>query len=146
MSDRITTTSEAEDIVRRFDLAVLEGDLDLAMTLAHEDITIREAPGLPYAREFYVGRDGIVELMEEVGRWWEFVAELDTNYRGVSESLVVARIRCPRIRLRPTGREAVFDVTEWMTVRDGKVAGVEAFHFDQEPLIDAARASSASGA
>jgi hypothetical protein len=34
MSDPLSRTKEAEEIVRRFDLAVLDGDLDLAMTLA----------------------------------------------------------------------------------------------------------------
>lgn len=60
----------AEDAARNFDLAILEkGDLDLAMTYAHEDLTVREAPGLPY-RRVYTGRRGLEQLMEDVGRWW----------------------------------------------------------------------------
>jgi hypothetical protein len=100
-----------------FDLAVLDGDLDLVMQHAHADVAVREAPGLPYSKDTYVGRQGLVELMEVVGGWWEF--------------------------LKATGREVQFLVTEWMTVRDGKVADIEVFYFDEEPLLEAARLASA---
>ncbi|KHF43101.1 nuclear transport factor 2 family protein [Saccharomonospora viridis] len=126
----------AEDAARNFDLAILEkGDLDLAMTYAHEDLTVREAPGLPY-RRVYTGRRGLEQLMEDVGRWWEFLEPLDLTYIGVHSGLALARIAGPA-RLKVTGKEVDFLVTEWMTVRDGKVADVEVFYWDQAPLLEA---------
>jgi uncharacterized protein len=136
------TPKEAEDIVRKFDEAVVRsGDLDLAMEYAHDDLTVREAPGLPY-NEVYTGRQGLTELMEDVGSWWEFLGDLELTYLGVTDTLVVARIEGPA-RIKATGREVDFLVTEWMTVRDGKVADVEVFYWDQEPLLEAARAQDA---
>ncbi len=131
-------TDAAVDVVRRFDGAVVDaGDLDLAMTFAHPDMTVREPPGLPY-RGGYVGRQGLEELMEDFGAWWEILEPLTMRFMGVSDSLVAVRISSPRARLRATGREVPFLVTEWITVRDGKVADVEVFYYDQQPLIEAA--------
>lgn len=137
-----TSAAEAEEIVRRFDTAVVEqGDLDLAMTWAHPDVTVREAPGLPYA-DVYTGREGLVKLMEDVGSWWEFSEPLSLNFTGVSPTLVIARIEGPAT-VKATGEQVHFLVTEWMTVRDGLLADVEVFYFDQRPLIEAARVAAA---
>jgi ketosteroid isomerase-like protein len=135
------TAKEAEDVVRKFDEATIGGDLDLAMAYAHDDLLVREAPSLPY-KEAYIGRQGPTELMQDVGSWWEFLGPLDLTYIGVSDALVVARIDGPA-RVNATGRDVQFLVTEWMTVRDGRVADVEVFYWDQEPLQEAARAQAA---
>lgn len=133
----------AEEVVRKFDTAIMEkGDFDLAMEYAHPDFTVREAPGLPY-RGTYVGRQGLDELLEDVTRFHEFVGELKMSFRGVNEGLVVGRFE-GRARLKATGEEVDFLVTEWVTVRDGKVADVEPFYYDQKPLLDAAAAERAA--
>lgn len=133
------TAADAEQVVRSFDEAVMDhGDLDLAMTFAHEDMTVREPPGLPY-RGGYVGRRGLVALMEDFGTCWEILEPVSMTFTGVSPTLVAVRISSPRARLKATGREVPFLVTEWITVRDGRVADVEVFYYDQEPLIEAAR-------
>jgi len=60
----------------------------------------------------------------------------------VTESLVVGRFEAPA-RLVATGREVDFLVTEWVTIRDGKVADVEVFYWDQAPILEAAAAADA---
>jgi ketosteroid isomerase-like protein len=133
----------AEEAVRNFDTAILEkGDLDLAMEYAHPDLTVREAPGLPY-KNVYVGREGLTELMNDVGGVWEFLEPLKLTFRGVTPELALGRFEA-RARLTATGREVDFLVTEWVTVRDGKVADVEVFYWDQAPILEAA-AVGASG-
>lgn len=127
----------AEEAVRNFDTAILEnGDLDLAMTYAHPDLTVREAPGLPY-KGVYVGRQGLTELMNDVGGVWEFLEPLKLTFRGVTPELALGRFEA-RARLVATGREVDFLVTEWVTIRDGKVADVEVFYWDQAPILEAA--------
>jgi len=136
------TPQQAEEIVRKFELAILEdGDLDKAMEYATPDLAVRMAPGLPY-KEAYIGRQGLTDLMEDVASHWEFLGPVQTQYLGVSPTLVVARIEAPA-RVKATGRELHFLVTEWMTLRDGKVADVEVFYWDQEPLLEAARVTEA---
>jgi len=76
-------TKAAAEGFRNFDLAVLGGDLDRAMEHAHPDVTIREAPGLPYGGDF-VGRDGIVELMTKVGAVWECPEPLSPKFIAVN--------------------------------------------------------------
>jgi ketosteroid isomerase-like protein len=131
--------TSAAETVRKFEAAIMEkGDFDLAMNHAHPDFTIREAKSLPYGGT-YVGRAGLDELMEEVARYWEFLDQPTISIFDVSESLAASRVE-GRARLRQTGEEVDFLVTEWFTVRDGKVADVEAFYFDQKPLLAAAAA------
>lgn len=88
------TKLSALEIVRRFDEAVVhEGDLDKAMEYAHEDFKVREAPGLPYQRE-YIGRQGLHELMRDVGSQWEFLEPLSMEFyaAGTEDALVVSRV------------------------------------------------------
>jgi ketosteroid isomerase-like protein len=128
----------AEEVVRNFDTAVMEaGDFDLAMQYAHPDFTVRENPNLPY-RGTYVGRQGLDELLEDVTYWFEFLAPVKMEFRGVDETLVIGRFET-RARVRATGEEVDFLVVEMATVRDGKVADIEPFYYDQKPLLDAAR-------
>lgn len=132
--------TSALTIVRNFDEAVVHAaDIDLAMTYAHPDITVREAPGLPYGK-VYMGRQGLVELMEDVGSHWEFLEPLQMRFfaAGETDELVVSRVTS-RARVRSTGEEVPFLVTEWITVRDGKVADVEPFYWDQAPLLAGSR-------
>jgi uncharacterized protein len=128
--------TSALDIVRNFDEAVVHaGDIDLAMTYAHPDFTVREAPGLPY-QKVYTGRQGLVDLMTDVGSHWEFLEPLTMQFfaAGEDDDLVVSRVTS-RARVRATGEEVAFLVTEWITVRDGKVSDVEPFYWDQAPLL-----------
>jgi ketosteroid isomerase-like protein len=133
MSDAIKA---AEEAVRNFDTAILEqGDLDLAMYWAHPDLTVREAPGLPY-KDVYVGRQGLTELMEDIGGVWEFLEPLNMTFHGVTPELALGRFE-GRAKLTATGREVTFLVTEWVTVIDGKVKDIEVFYWDQAPIFQA---------
>jgi ketosteroid isomerase-like protein len=129
----------AEEVIRNFDTAVMvAGDFDLAMQYAHPDFTVRENPNLPY-RGTYVGRPGLDELLEDVMHWFEFLEPLKMEFRGVDENLALGRFET-RALIRSTGEEVDFLVTEWATLRDGKVADIEPFYYDQKPLLEAARA------
>src|SRR5690625_1108503 len=134
------TQLSALEIVRRFDEAVVyEGDFDKAMQYAHEDFKVREAPGLPYQRE-YIGRQGLEELMRDVGAHWEFLEPVSMEFyaAGTNDDLVVSRVST-KARIRASGEEFPFLVTEWITVKDGKVIDVEPFYWDQAPLLNAVR-------
>src|SRR5690625_3877753 len=116
------TKLSALEIVRRFDEAVMyDGDFDKAMQYAHEDFKVREAPGLPYQRE-YVGRQGLEDLLRDVTAHWEFLyPDFMVFYAaGTDDTLVVYRVTT-RAKIRATGEEFPFLVTEWITVQDGKV-------------------------
>lgn len=133
-------SSTIADVVRSFDEAIVyHGDFDRAMTFAAPDITVREAPGLPY-RNAYVGKQGLQDLMVDVGGWFEFDGPLALEFHAVDDTRVVARIS-GRARVLPTGQEIDFLVTEWATVIDGRVVDIEVFYFDQAPLLAAASAA-----
>ncbi|GAA3515877.1 nuclear transport factor 2 family protein [Dietzia aurantiaca] len=134
----------AQEVVRKFESAVLDhGDFDLAMEYAQPDLTVREAPGMPY-QECYVGRRGLDELMADVGAVWEFVDGPRIYFEQAlyDRNCVYTRVE-GRAVLQATGDEYDFLVTERVLVRDGKVADIEVFYFDQAPAVLAAASAEA---
>ncbi|MEO9330630.1 nuclear transport factor 2 family protein [Gordonia aurantiaca] len=132
----------ALDVVMKFESAVLDdGDFDQAMRYAQPDFAIREAPGMPY-REVYTGRTGLDALMADVGAVWEFIDGPRISFEPAlyDRNCVYTRVE-GRAVLRATGVEYDFLVTERVTVRDGKVADIEVFYFDQAPAVLAAAAA-----
>ena len=135
----VESAQQAQQLVAAFDHAiVVQSDYDLAMTYAHPDLTVRE----PF-RDPYVGRTGLDELMGDVSRTWDFLEPLTMTFHGISPDLVVGRFEAP-VRLKPTGHEMDLVVTEWVTLRDGKVQDVEVFYWDQAPVFDARAAHAAA--
>lgn len=136
----------ALEIVRKFESAVLDdGDFDLAMTYALPGLTVREAPGMPY-RDVYEGREGLDLLMADVGAVWEFIDGPRISFEPAlyDPQCVFTRVE-GRAILRATGVEYDFLVTERVTVRDGRVADIEVFYFDQAPAVLAASTAGQRG-
>lgn len=123
--------------VEAFERAALyERDFEAAMLHAHPDLTVREAPGLPY-RGTYVGLDGQRQLLTDVDRLWAFDGGApDVQFRGVGDDLVIGRVT-GRATLRATQREVDFLVIELFTLVDGKIADIEVFYWDQVELLEA---------
>jgi uncharacterized protein len=129
--------------VKAFEKAALyERDFEAAMEFAHPDLTVREAPGLPY-RGTYVGLEGQRQLLADVDALFEFDGGAPhVEFRGVGDDLVLGRVT-GRATLRATGREIDFLVVEFFTLRDGKVADIEVFYWDQVDIIEAGRVEAA---
>jgi uncharacterized protein len=124
----------AEEVVRAMDTAILvDGDFDRAMEYAHRDYVIREAPGLPFGGD-YRGRAGLDALLAAIGGHLEFVDGLRVTYHGIDGSTAIARLS-GRALLLATGEEYDFLVVEWVTLREGKVAEVVPFYYDQAGLL-----------
>lgn len=133
--------SELVEIVRAFDDAVnYEADFDKAMRYAHADVVIRESRYFPY-RAPYVGKQGLVNLMEDVEKWWDFPQPYAFTFYAINANLVIGRVTGPAV-VRATGVAVDFNVTEWFTLVDKRIADIEVFYFDAAPLLDAARLTS----
>jgi ketosteroid isomerase-like protein len=135
----MTDAKTAEETVKSFSSALMQrGDIDGALTYAHDDFTLREAPGLPYGG-VHVGREGLLKLMEEIGGLFEFLSAFDVTYYGVNDSLVITKIT-GSARVKATGQDVDWLVSEWYTVRDSKVVDIQMWYWDQAPVLEAARA------
>lgn len=133
-------SSENLTIVENFEQAALyERDFEKAMQYAHPDLTVREAPSLPY-RGTYVGLEGQRQLLADVDRLFEFDGGAPkVEFRDAGDDLVIGRVT-GRARLRATGEEIDFLVIELFTIRDGKLADIEVFYWDQAALLRAGEA------
>lgn len=122
------------EVVRQFEHhALYERDFEAAMRYAHPDLTVREAPSLPY-RGTYVGLAGQRQLLADVDAIWAFDGDaIDSEFFAAAGGLVVSRVT-GRATLRATGQAVDFLVVELFTVRDGRVADIEVYYYDQEPL------------
>jgi limonene-1,2-epoxide hydrolase len=65
-----TTTDTNLATVRQFMDAVVEGKLDDARRLLHDDFVVHEAGGLPYSGEYH-GPDGFFELLTKMNEFLE---------------------------------------------------------------------------
>jgi len=129
----MTDRSSDLEVAVAFEHAIIyEGDIAKAMTFAHPDLEVREAPSTPY-RSPIIGAAGLQQLREDVNRLCVCEGEPETEYYLARPGLVVGRIR-RHATLRSTGEPFNFWVTEWITVRDGLVSDVEVFYFENAPL------------
>lgn len=133
-------------IVEQFEQAALyERDFEKAMQFAHHDLTVREAPSLPY-RGTYVGLEGQRQLLSDVDRLFEFEGGAPkVEFRDAGDDLVIGRVT-GNATLRATGKQIEFLVVEFFTIRDGKLADIEVFYWDQADLLEAGRQEQAQNA
>lgn len=139
-------SAENVKIIESFEHAALyERNFERAMEFAHPDLTVREAPSLPY-RGTYVGLEGQRQLLDDVDRLFEFDGGApEVEFRDAGDDLVIGRVT-GRARLRATGEEIDFLVIELFTLRDGKLADIEVFYWDQAALLRAGEAERSAAA
>lgn len=137
-------SSDNLTVIENFEHAALyERDFEKAMQFAHPDLTVREAPGLPY-RGTYVGLEGQRQLLADVDRLFEFDGGAPkVEFRDAGDDLVIGRVT-GKATLKATGREIDFLVVEFFTLRDGKLADIEVFYWDQAAILEAGAAEAAA--
>jgi uncharacterized protein len=129
------TTASNIDVVRQDFDAVRARDLEQLLATYHPDIVIREAPSLPYGG-VYRGFDGAAAHAAGYARTWDRLQAAEQ--RSPEEQLLDAGEHViAQWRLRATGAHGVqldAPVISLFTLRDGKVAELQMFHFDTEAV------------
>ncbi len=128
------------EVVENFEHAALyERNFEKAMQYAHPDLTVREAPSLPY-RGTYVDLRGQYQLLADVDELWEFEGGApEVTFWDAGDGLVVSKVT-GRATLRATDEVVDFNVVELFTVRDGLLADIEVYYWDAAPLLRAGEA------
>jgi ketosteroid isomerase-like protein len=127
------TTASNIDVVRQDFDAVRARDLEQLLATYHPDIVIREAPSLPYGG-VYRGYDGAAAHAAGFMQTWDQLQSAEQ--RSPDERLLDAGehvVACWRLRATGAhGEQLEAPVISLFTMRDGKVAELQMFHFDTE--------------
>jgi ketosteroid isomerase-like protein len=89
----------AEELVRRAYQAFSKRDLDALREIADPRIEIHTVTGMIAGRsEPYLGHDGLVEYLRDVGETWDEIELLPTDFHELSDSrlVVFGRVRARR--------------------------------------------------
>ncbi|NYH94067.1 nuclear transport factor 2 family protein [Novosphingobium marinum] len=109
------------------------GDWDKVAEMVHDDLFITEAPGLPM-EGVYRGKHALRDLFTKVFGMLEITSVdfVDTTY-GEDWAVAILQMNFA------DGTSA--DLCEAFRFRDGKLAEIKPFYFDQAPVRAAAEAS-----
>ncbi len=122
-----STVDEVLSTIQQFMGAMVEGDLDTARGLLHEDFVCYEAGGLPYSGEYH-GPDGFFGLTATIFGAMELTPGPDVQFLRSGDTIAV------RFRLtftsRASGEKVEMSFVEVYTVRDGLITELDVYYKD----------------
>jgi uncharacterized protein len=120
-----TTTDTNLATVRRFMDAVVEGKLDDARRLLHDDFVVHEAGGLPYSGEYH-GPDGFFELLTKMNEFLELTPG-PTVQHPLADDTVAVRYQL-KFTTRASGKSVEMSLVEVFTVHDGLITEIDVYY------------------
>lgn len=130
------------DIVEAFQRRVNAQDWQAATAFLHPEFSLVEPSGLPYAGT-WTGPDGFVKLMTRIRQTWSTWRDAPYPYEWVASADRVFKEVRFTATLASTGREITMDFVEVYEFRDGKIATVRPYYFDQALIAQANRHATA---
>lgn len=116
-----------EQLVHNFFKSFATGDMDLLASITTDDLTMVE-PGTTHVAGVFSGRDKVLEMFGELGRVTEGTLSIDSiNHVLANDDVAIAVFDCSAVR---NGERITAQVNELYTIRDGKIAQIQAFVFD----------------
>jgi ketosteroid isomerase-like protein len=127
-----TTTQGGVATVRRFYDLVGAGDLEAATALMHDDLVIREPPGLPFGGEYH-GPAGFLDLMGRINEQFEPSLAAPVEYLDASDPVVIRLVG--RFASRASGESVEMDIVELFHVRDDQIAVLDVYYKDPGAIV-----------
>jgi|SRR5271166_2179069 len=119
------TTEDPQATVDRFVNALVEGRLDDARPLLHDDFVVYEAGGLPFSGEYY-GPQGFFELFEKISESLDLALDPHIQYLSTGDT-VAMRSRLKFIA-RASGKSVEIGLVEIYRLRDGLIVGLDVYY------------------
>lgn len=116
-----------EQLVHDFFKSFATGDMELLESITTDDLTMVE-PGTTHVAGVFSGRDKVLEMFAELGRVTEGTLTIDAVHHVLAnDDVAVAVFDSSAVR---DGERITAQVNELYTIRDGKIAQIQAFVFD----------------
>jgi ketosteroid isomerase-like protein len=131
-------TGEAR--VRRVLATFMSGDQEKIASVCHPDITIEQAPGLPYGG-VYKGLTGVRDMAKLLYKTW---SEFDvTTERVLGDAsgdhfIMMQRLRA---RSRKTGQATEITIAELFSFQDGRLILIRPYYWDTKALAELCQSS-----
>lgn len=119
-------------VIEAFSAAVLAGDGEAAARLAHEDIVVQQADGLPYGGT-HRGLGGFYAMLQSMQQAWRDLKIIPLGVIGDpagNEFAIRARVE----GLAHDGTLMACEVLERWVLRDGRIAEIWPFYRDTAAL------------
>jgi ketosteroid isomerase-like protein len=113
----------------RFYTALLNADWDTAAQLVTDDLTVVEAPGLPFGGTYH-GIAGLKSLVRSVFANFQHLKVTPMSITANHNNAAVL-IRAEGLGLT-TGKPFDTLICEWLTFRDNRIATISPFYWDQQ--------------
>ena len=139
-------SQENVEVVKRFESLMVPGleDEDSAaaddrfaqvLALLHPDVAFHATKSIPHGGD-YVGYDDFRNMCEQFRDLWSLVGGVELDYvdGGGDKVFTVAAFT---MESRHTGRQVPVRMVEVVTVRDGRIAELQAYYQDTVPIIEA---------
>lgn len=123
------------EIVRLIQEATARGDYEAGAAYYKDDFTLREAPSLPYGGD-YRGGESLASFIEKHHQTWSEHAFEVLCYVDAGDDQVICLVKL-HATSRATGRTLEMQVTEWWTLKDGRVVDIHEFYFDTAAVLAA---------
>ncbi|HEV7579151.1 MAG TPA: nuclear transport factor 2 family protein [Mycobacterium sp.] len=123
----MTTDQEPQATVGRFVQAVIEGRIDDARSLLHDDFVLHEAGGLPYSGE-YRGPQAFFGLFANMNEQMELTPDPAIQYL-LADNTVAIRYRL-KFSARASGKSVEMGLVEIYTVRNGLITELDVYYKD----------------
>ena len=123
-----------------YDGFILRGSIDTLFASLHPEVTVSEAPSLPFGGVFH-GIKGVEELFGRMFATWEDLRiAKEKLFDGGDQVFALLRLTA---RSRATGKPVDMQIAELWTFRDGKVISLVPFYWDAGEVARACQADPA---
>ncbi len=123
------------DLIRNFEDKFVEGNIACVLSMLTDDITVHECSNVPYPGD-HVGKDAFLELAKAFGSVWDIRAPLDLEILPAGDDKVLVLVGIAVIA-KATGRPLRLRIAEIHTIRDGKIADIAVYYWDNVEMMEA---------
>lgn len=129
------------DLVQSFEDHFVAGDIDYVLSVLTDDITVHECDNVPYPGD-HRGKDAFLKLAEAFGATWDIQAPLDLEILPAGDDKVLVQVGIDVIA-KATGTPLRLRIAEIYTIRDGKIAEMNVYYWDNVEMTEATNGAKA---
>lgn len=123
------------DLIQSFEDKFVAGDIDYVLSILTDDVTVHECANVPYPGD-HRGKDAFMKLAQAFGEMWDIQAPLDLEILPAGDDKVLVQVGIDAIA-RPTGTPIRIRIAEVYTIRDGKIADIVVYYWDNVEMAKA---------
>src|SRR4051794_4441081 len=123
------------DLIQSFEDRFIEGDIDYVMSILTDDVTVHECANVPYPGD-HRGKEAFLKLAQAFGEAWDIQSPLELEILPAGDDKVLVQVGIDALA-RATGTPINLRIAEVYTIRDGKIADIVVYYWDNVEMAAA---------